>query len=368
MNATLKHAIGLSALACAAQVAAQVTFYEHEGFQGRSFTAERPVGNFARYGFNDRASSVIVRSDRWEVCEDVRFSGRCVVLRRGEYPTLASMGLDDRVSSVRAVGRSARVPDDRYAPVPALPPEVRFFEREGFDGRSFATGQTIWNFDRGGFNDRASSAIVVGAAWEVCEDARFSGRCVVLKPGRYPSLASMGMNNRVSSVRMLERAARVEDSRYAPAPVPVYDARRRPGEQLYSARVTDVRAVVGASGQRCWVEREQVAPERASANVPGAIAGAVIGGILGHQVGGGGGRDIATVGGVVAGAAIGANVGRDDRPAEFRDVQRCGSVPGQARPEYWDVSYNFRGVEHRMQTTMPPGPTITVNERGEPRG
>jgi len=111
-----------------------------------------------------------------------------------------------------------------------------------------------------------------------------------------------------------------------------------------------------------------VAPERASANVPGAIAGAVIGGILGHQVGGGGGRDIATVGGVVAGAAIGANVGRDDRPAEFRDVQRCGSVPGQARPEYWDVSYNFRGVEHRMQTTMPPGPTITVNERGEPRG
>ena len=367
MNTTLKHAIGLGALACAAQVAAQVTFYEHEGFQGRSFTADRPVGNFDRYGFNDRASSVIVRSERWEVCEDARFSGRCVVLRRGEYPTLAAMGLNDRVSSVRNVGRSASIPDDRYAPVP-MTPEVRFFEREGFDGRSFATGRTLANFDRSGFNDRASSAIVVGSGWEVCEDARFSGRCVVLRPGRYPSLASMGLNNRVSSVRMLERAARVDDNRYAPAPLPVYDARRRPGEQLYSARVTDVRAVIGASGQRCWVERQEVPAERSSANVPGAIAGAVIGGILGHQVGGGSGRDVATVGGVVAGAAIGANVGRDERPAELRDVQRCSSVPGQARPDYWDVSYDFRGTEHHVQMATPPGPSITVNERGEPRG
>ena len=130
---------------------------------------------------------------------------------------------------------------------------------------------------------------------------------------------------------MVERASRVDENRYAPVPQPVYDARRRPGEQLYSARVTDVRAVVGASGQRCWVERQEVAPERSSANVPGAIAGAVIGGILGHQVGGGGGRDVATAGGVVAGAVIGANVNRDNRPAEIRDVQRCASVPGQAR-------------------------------------
>ena len=41
--------------------------------------------------------------------------------------------------------------------------------------------------------------------------------------------------------------------------------------------------------------------------------------------------------------------------------------PGQARPAYWDVTYNFRGVEHRMQMTKPPGATVTVNERGEPR-
>jgi hypothetical protein len=31
------------------------------------------------------------------------------------------------------------------------------------------------------------------------------------------------------------------------------------------------------------------------------------------------------------------------------------------------VTYNFRGYEHRVQTTTPPGPTILVNENGEPR-
>ena len=41
---------------------------------------------------------------------------------------------------------------------------------------------------------------------------------------------------------------------------------------------------------------------------------------------------------------------------------------GQARPDYWDVSYDFRGTEHHVQMATPPGPTITVNERGEPRG
>ena len=53
--------------------------------------------------------------------------------------------------------------------------------------------------------------------------------------------------------------------------------------------------------------------------------------------------------------------------AAMQNVQRCDHVPRQARPEYWDVTYNFRGQEHRVQTTAPPGTTVTVNERGEPR-
>lgn len=250
--------------------------------------------------------------------------------------------------------------------------QVTFYEREGFEGRSFTTDQEVRNFERYGFNDRASSAVVSQERWEVCEDARFRGRCIVLRPGRYPSLAAMGLNNRVSSVRAVSRNARLDDSRYAPYPgAPAggsADYYPRSNERIYEANVTSVRAVVGPPEQRCWIEREQVVQDRSGANVPGALAGAVIGGILGHQVGAGHGKDIATVGGAVAGAAVGANVGRNDGQQTYsQDVQHCENVPSQARPDYWDVTYNFRGQEHRVQMTAPPGPTITVNERGEPR-
>jgi len=223
------------------------------------------------------------------------------------------------------------------------------------------------NFRRFGFNDRASSVVVLGDRWEVCEDVRYSGRCVVLRPGRYPSLAAMGLNDRVSSVRTVSRNTRIDDTRYAPAPVAAYDNRRRQNERLYEANVTSVRAVLGTPEQRCWVERQQVPETRSGVNVPGAIAGAVIGGILGHQVGGGRGQDIATAGGAIAGAAVGGYVGRSGGGQQSQDIERCASTPGQARPDYWDVTYNFQGQEHRIQMTTPPGPTVTVNSQGEPR-
>jgi uncharacterized protein YcfJ len=375
MNTVSRIALAIASLTMSAHAAAQITFYENDSFQGRSFTTDRPVNNFARMGFNDRASSVVVlgnRSARWEVCEDQGFRGRCVILRPGQYASLSAMGLNDRISSVREVDSNARVADNRYAPVlaPAPTSRVVFYENDGFQGRSFTADAPVADLRRFGFNDRASSAVVSGDRWEVCQDVSYGGACTVLRPGQYPSLSAMGLNDRISSVRTVGSDARVEDRHYAPAPVVSRDYGRRNNERVYEAPVTSVRAVVEDSGQRCWVEREQVVQERSGGNVPGAVLGAVIGGILGHQVGGGTGRDVATGVGVVAGAAIGGNSGNSGNGQQVvttQNVQRCASAPGQARPAYWDVTYNFRGQEYRVQMTTPPGTTVTVNEQGEPR-
>ncbi len=245
--------------------------------------------------------------------------------------------------------------------------QVTFYEGEGFRGRAFRADKTIWNFERSGFNDRARSAVVDRGRWEVCEDARFEGRCTVLRPGSYESLAGMGMDKRISSVRPVNRVA-YENEAPPPVAAPVYEYRQRPSERLYQAPVTSVHAVVGPPEQRCWVERERVVDDRGGANVPGAIVGAIIGGVLGHQVGGGRGRDVATAGGAVAGAAIGANAGGGGSSMYSQNVQRCTNVPSQGPPDYWDVTYNFRGIEHRVQMSGPPGRTVTVNSNGEPRG
>ena len=149
--------------------------------------------------------------------------------------------------------------------------QVTFYEYESFQGRAFTTGKQIGNFSRSGLDNHAASVEVQSDRWEVCEAARFKGRCVVLRPGRYPSLAAMGLNDHVSSVRMVSRGARIDDDRYAPAPVAVYDCRRRNNERLYEANVTSVRAVLGTPEQRCWVESEQIIEERRRVNVPGVI-------------------------------------------------------------------------------------------------
>jgi uncharacterized protein YcfJ len=226
--------------------------------------------------------------------------------------------------------------------------------------------------ERVGFNDRVASLVIESGNWQLCEDAGFSGRCVVLGPGQYRSLWETGLDREISSIRAVdERVAAGPDPRPPGVYQGAYDYNRRDGERLYEAPVTSVHAVVGPPETRCWVERQQVVDDnRGAPNVPGAIAGAVIGGILGHQIGSGRGNDIATAGGAVAGAAIGANVDRGyggGANVYDRDVQRCTSVPRNARPAFWDVYYTFRGETHRVQTETPPGPTITVNGNGEPR-
>jgi uncharacterized protein YcfJ len=244
--------------------------------------------------------------------------------------------------------------------------QITFYEGEGYRGRAFTTGKAVPNFQRLGFNDRASSVVVDRGRWEVCEDANFRGRCVLLRRGAYDSLRRMGLNDRVSSVRPGEERRRYE-AMPVPLAAPNYAWRRRANERVYEVPIASVRAVVGPPEQRCWVERQQVAePGRGEPNVGGAVVGAVIGGILGHQVGGGSGKDIATVGGAVAGAAIGANVNRDGSRVVERDVRRCETV-ASGPPAYWDVTYTWRGVLHRVQMSAPPGRTILVNERGEPR-
>jgi uncharacterized protein YcfJ len=61
---------------------------------------------------------------------------------------------------------------------------------------------------------------------------------------------------------------------------------------------------------------------------------------------------------------IGSNAA--GRGTSYNDVQRCENVQN-ATPDYWDVTYFFRGMEHHVQMTSAPGQTVLVNGNGEPR-
>lgn len=244
--------------------------------------------------------------------------------------------------------------------------QITFYEADNYRGRAFTATRPVSNFSSVGFNDRASSVVVQSGRWEVCDDANFSGSCVVLRPGSYASLSSMGLNDRLSSVRKVSQRRDGLIDAPLPADEPPYAYRRRPEERMFEAQVTSARAVVGAPSERCWVERQEAVQERDGPNTGRAILGGLLGGVIGHQIGGGTGRDLATAGGVVAGAVLGANSGRERRDQPASDVRRCTSVPS-TQATYWDVGYNFRGIQHQVQMTHEPGNTISVNRAGEPR-
>ncbi|WP_158880441.1 glycine zipper 2TM domain-containing protein [Rhodanobacter sp. L36] len=79
--------------------------------------------------------------------------------------------------------------------------------------------------------------------------------------------------------------------------------------------------------QVCHDVRVQDRP-RDNHRIAGTAIGAVAGGLLGHQVGGGKGKTLATVGGAVAGGYVGNRVQKNnqDNHAGYHIERRCHDV------------------------------------------
>jgi uncharacterized protein YcfJ len=247
--------------------------------------------------------------------------------------------------------------------------QVVLYERENYRGRSVVVSKEMRNVERRALGGKAASVVVERGRWEVCEQPRFQGRCAILRRGNYHDLNASGLTWDIASIRPA-REGRRYDAEPQASTGDDYAYRRRASERTQEVPIRDVRAIMGAPNQRCWVERQAVpaANNNNNNNVGGAIAGAIIGGILGHQVGGGSGKDIATGAGAIGGAVVGNNMGRNSGGSQYatQDVQRCETVQGA--PAYYEVTYNYRGTTHTTQMSSPPqGNTIIVNERGEPR-
>jgi uncharacterized protein YcfJ len=91
----------------------------------------------------------------------------------------------------------------------------------------------------------------------------------------------------------------------------------------------------------------------------GAVAGAVIGGALGHQGGKGDGRKAATVAGAVIGGAIGRRVDRNNGSAGTR----CRTVEverDERRVVGYDVEYQYKGDTYMSRVDYDPGSRLRI--------
>jgi len=177
--------------------AGEITLYESAGFGGRNVTLRAYTPNVGEVGFNDRASSLVVLSGRWEVCTDASFGGYCTTLAPGEYRTLDGR-LNNRISSAREVGATP-ADADNYGNYGRG--SIELFGQPEFNGRSIRLDRDTHDLSSG-FGGRATSVVVHEGSWELCSDAAYGGTCRIYAPGRYDDLG-YGMAKAISSARLV---------------------------------------------------------------------------------------------------------------------------------------------------------------------
>ncbi|RJG00198.1 glycine zipper 2TM domain-containing protein [Noviherbaspirillum sedimenti] len=92
----------------------------------------------------------------------------------------------------------------------------------------------------------------------------------------------------------------------------------RPASTNYSQKTSQARPICYDCGK---VESVQAIQEQGQASGVGVVAGALLGGVLGNQVGGGSGRKLATVAGAVGGGFAGNEVEKRSRATSSYQVQ-----------------------------------------------
>ncbi|MEX0900069.1 MAG: glycine zipper 2TM domain-containing protein [Gammaproteobacteria bacterium] len=136
-------------------------------------------------------------------------------------------------------------------------------------------------------------------------------------------------------------------------------------DQYAWARVLDVQPItrlVRTEVPHRECRTEEVTRHGSGANPTGAmLAGALIGGVVGNQVGSGSGRRVATAAGVLIGSGMGHSSATNTPRTSIEE--RCEvytEIQEEERFDGYRVSYEYGGAAYVTRTTQHPGDRIRV--------
>ncbi|MCK5874736.1 MAG: glycine zipper 2TM domain-containing protein [Alcanivoracaceae bacterium] len=110
-----------------------------------------------------------------------------------------------------------------------------------------------------------------------------------------------------------------------------------------------------------WVTVQKPVPVQQDGRIARTLLGAAAGGLLGNQIGGGSGKQVATVIGALAGAQVGSQTG-DRAPRTISTTeQQCSTVmESRSRASGYLVSYEYQGQIETIRTSREPGAYLPV--------
>ena len=135
------------------------------------------------------------------------------------------------------------------------------------------------------------------------------------------------------------------------------------------AKVLDAEPVtqvmrVPHEGEVCWDQQvHRVVPQHRSATP--LIFGAIIGGVIGNQFGGGSGKTALTMAGAALGSSIAADEQRRRYPSHYyiAKEKRCAIQTdwrSEERIVAWDVTYRYKGEVYQTRMRDAPGERIRI--------
>ena len=131
---------------------------------------------------------------------------------------------------------------------------------------------------------------------------------------------------------------------------PIHESVKTPRQQCRNVTVT---------------HRRQVQDEN---RITGSVLGAVAGGVLGHQIGNGRGKDVATVVGALGGGYAGNQVqgAMQNNDTYTSTQQRCSTVYDKSQKLLgYDVTYKIGDQQGRVRMDKDPGTQIPVDRNGQ---
>jgi Beta/Gamma crystallin len=185
MKTLLKTALTAVALVGAQLSAAgEVMFFESRDATSMSIAIRSDVADLGAYGIVPSVQTFDVRSGNWEFCTDREFRGQCVVFGPGLQQGVNN-GQGMRILSAREVRYRQGGDVGR-----SVPPRIELYPEIDFRGAGmnhYRDTDLRWG---------VRSIIVHGGTWEVCTDTGFRGRCQVFQPGQYRVLDGQLMGAR----------------------------------------------------------------------------------------------------------------------------------------------------------------------------
>lgn len=104
---------------------------------------------------------------------------------------------------------------------------------------------------------------------------------------------------------------------------------------------------------KCQTVEVPIYGSSGQASTGDTIVGAIIGGAIGNQVGGGSGKDAATVLGAIIGADVANKKGGQNQIVGYRQEQQCQDITfheTQERIKNFTITYEWNGVRGRTVT------------------